>query len=210
MKDAAPHSFAAWCLDVWLISSVMRPVAGSLPADGPAAVVIGSACPLVLILVLALHHAGWSKTARFLTFGEAVLGRVFIDARKIWRNPYGTSRGLLYGCLAYGLFVRFTVLSDGSGGTSPDLLVSIVLIVIATVSMILLGRGHAWALAGVVAHRALERTASMPPLEIDSIGSLTWFLLGVHGETIFFAVVCAAIVHHYAVSGRVSTTVSTA
>lgn len=210
MKDGRPNRFTAWCLDVWLISSLMRPATELLPADGPVAFAIGFAFPLVLILVLALHHAGWSTTARVLTFGEAALGRVFIDAGKVWRNPYGTSRTLLYGCAAYGLFVRITVLSDGRVANRPDLLGVFVLIVIAAVSMILLGRGHAWALMGIVAYRALERTADMPPLEIDSISALLWFVVGIHGETILFAVVCAAVVHHYAVSGRVAGTAAAA
>ena len=46
----------------------------------------------------------------------------------------------------------------------------------------------------------------MPPLSFDSIDNIAWFAI-VHGETLFFALVAAAVAHNYsAARGRVMAT----
>ena len=201
MNHSAPHPVLAWCLDVWLLASLFRTTANAVDSD------LWSISGVLLVLVVpTAYHATWSASARFLSLGERVFGRALVEDRKVWLNPYGTSRALLFGCAAYGLFVQFSVSRPGFAG-SVDFPVELLLLGIAAGSLIVLGRGHAWALLGIVGYRAFERTAHMPPLSFDSIENITWFTLGIHGETLFFALVAAAVAHNYsAARGRVMAT----
>lgn len=199
----------AWGLDVWLISSLVRIAADAVGSEVIRPVqVLWSVSGVLLVLVLpTAYHAWWSASVRFSTFGEHVFSRALVEDRKIWLNPYGTSRVLLFGCAAYGLFMQWSVFPRHRIAGGFEVPMELMLLGIAAGSMILLGRGHAWALLGIVGSRALERTAHMPPLSFDSLENILWFTLGIHGETIFFALVCAAVAHNYsAARGRVVTT----
>ena len=205
MKQSAPHPVLAWGLDMWLMLSLVRLGVDAIGPDAARPVRMWwSIFGILLVFVLPIaYHAWWSWSARFSSFGELVFSRIRVEDRKSWLNPYGTSRVLLFGCAAYGVFMQWSVFPRHRIAGSFELPVELLLLGIAAGSMIVLGRGHAWALAGIVGYRALERTAHMPPLSFDSMENVAWFTLGIHGETIFFALVCAAVAHGYsAARGR--------
>jgi hypothetical protein len=196
-----PHPFAAWSLDVWLVASLFKAVADAfVDAAGTGRTIWAAGGVLLVIVVPTLYHALWAPSARVLTFGERVVGRVFVELGKAWSNPYGTSRILLYVCVVYGLSGQFSLRPAASAGTIASFLMDLLLLVIAALSLILLGRGNPWALLGIVAHRALQRTADMPSIGLDSMNEVGWFVFGIHGETIWYAIVAVAVAHHYALA----------
>ena len=145
MNHSAPHPVLAWCLDVWLLASIVRAAANVVDSD------LWSVSGVLFALVVpTVYHVAWSASARFLSLGERVFGRALVEDRKVWLNPYGTSRTLLFGCAAYGLFVQFSVSPRHEIAGSFELPVELLLLGIAAGSLIVLGRGHAWALLGIV------------------------------------------------------------
>lgn len=197
MKQGTPHRLLAWALDICLLVAAGRIVSKAFTPDAPRMLLLSGI--LIAFILPTLYHLFWAARTRFLSFGEHVFARVVVEGRKSWINPYGSPRVLLYGAAAYGVFLRFSIFPK----QSVEIPVELLLLAIAAVSVVAMGRGHAWALMGIVAFRALQRTASMPSLSFDSLGNVLWFTLGVHGETILFAAFCAAVAHGYsAARGR--------
>lgn len=188
MNRSLPHPYFAWFIDVWLLVTVLRLAELLAPSVSKGTGLAISVAWLAAVLALLQYQLKWSASTRFLSFGERVAGKVLENGVKVWGNPYSRSRNLLYFTMVGMLWFKTTKFP-----ASPlHLPTQAVAVAVATISMLLIGRGIAWGLTGVWVHRILEYIQQWPleRLLSEPTGLPQFDLLGV-------GIACLVVAFYY-------------
>lgn len=174
MENSKPHRVAATLADLHIIAEVVGTVT-SLWID-----LIVAACVIV-------YHYALADRVRFVSPGEMVAGHTREGDVKVWRNPYGMSRWILF--LTY-----FLATSDSFDFHYPiaDAVLSVVFVVV----LVLIGKGYAWALAIPAANIVLQATLAI--LRQPRSLPLTTILTNTQPQnTLIIALICVAVARRY-------------
>jgi len=99
MNSSRPHPVFAAFLDYYFVSLIgmgLIALMNSIINDvifSPMGVVI---LATVLILCIILYHAWFNKKTQFLSYGEIVAGKILVEKKKEWKNPYKKNRLFLF------------------------------------------------------------------------------------------------------------------
>lgn len=185
-RPSSPHPYVAWFLDLWLLNQV-----GKLWSVEPPEwlMMILLAFWLAVFVGTVLYHFRWADRTRFLTFGEVVAGRTFVDGRKVWVSPYPCSRVPLYTLMAAMLLIEVSTGSPNEG----DLVIRATGVAVAAVSMLFIGRGIAAALPGLWIARVVDY---MQDRSVDEVMRPAPFSL-VQLDLIVTGILCIAMAAGY-------------
>ena len=179
MRESRPHGFAAWLFDLYIASyfvggavALLLALLGERGSGAWALLYLA-----VVLLGTTIYHRAISRRVTLLSPGERVAGRYYDAGRgeKVWRNPYKVSR--------FPLFVFMLMIAALAGNTwdsiprGESLVASVVLVRMAVLailaaSLVLVGRGKVWGMAGIAFYAAmLAAGAYLQPLpfEVSSV-----------------------------------------
>jgi hypothetical protein len=192
MTESAPHPVLAFFVDFWLIANLTAGMKLSAPSSmGMIADVALAIVALLFLAVPILYHAIWRRHTSFLTPGELAAGVFRRGNEKIWCNPYGSSRQLLYGCVIWALFVNVPTVAITS---QTDHALHLVLAALVAACLIGIGRGEWMGLIGLAAYRLWETYASSSStLTNRSLPEL----IDAYSGSLIFAFACCIVANEY-------------
>jgi len=201
MKPSSPHPILAFFVDLSLVGSVWSVMNDLLPAtESRVTAAIEIAAVFLLVLVLpVVYHWQWASRVSILTPGEFTAGVFRRDGYKVWLNPYGGSRRLLYGCVIYALYVNAPAVNLQS---AASLLIAAVLIALVAVCLIGIGRGKPVGLLGLAAYRLWQAYAStgVAPFSADYER-----VANAYAGSLLLAVACGLVMLVYSSASRMQT-----
>lgn len=153
MKDSAEadsHPVFAAIIDLYLFEMVFTLVYSFISHFIVSAqletifLIIG----IVIIITIIAYHSHFSKQILYLSPGEILGGRIVIDDKKLWYNPYGINRfGIYFISILTVLLFRDSHVLTRPLGSFEEMIAFLVRTILVFIGLILIGKGK---LKGIV------------------------------------------------------------
>lgn len=151
-----PHPFVAGIADFYLIGMAGGAVLalGTSVSQTPFPLIGVPFFVLLEIALTVIYHLHLKKKTLWLSPGEVLAGCVVHHGEKVWTNPYGVNRWVLFPVLLFTLVLisnSWDGLSNGRVYTIGQVFGTVVWLSAASIGILVVGTGNPWGAALVFA-----------------------------------------------------------
>jgi len=143
INEAPAHPIFAAILDLYFIEIIFYFLIGLISLiTGSISDIIISGIGAILFLGTIIYHILFARNLEILSFGEKLSGRVIINNKLEWQNPYDKNRWLIFLMYIFTfLMVRDSRILSGYMFSLSQLLLYFIEIFIMYYSLVKIGRG---------------------------------------------------------------------
>jgi hypothetical protein len=139
-----PHPFLGAIIDLYISEAIYRYInlVWLFICGKEIETILYMPVALIITTMVIFYYSIVSNKVKWLSPGEIIVGRLILDGKKIWVNPYGISRGLLFALIIIALvFTRDSISQLGFELSAFGLIVIFIKTAIVYAGLLLVGRG---------------------------------------------------------------------